>query len=55
MTEVIRLGWNEWQVERKRRQAVMREFQLDRPSRRKTAIGSQETRLTRAFDGKRIP
>ena len=55
MTEVIRLEWDEWLAERKRRQAVMREFQLDRPSRRKTAIGSQETRLTRAFNGKRVP
>ena len=55
MAEIIRLTWEEWQRERARRRAVMRDFAVDQGSRRKNAAASQEIRLRRAFNGARAP
>lgn len=51
----IVLTWDEWQASRAAKRTNLTRLGLDAPSRRKTAIGSQEQRLRKAFDGKRVP
>jgi len=51
----IVLTWDEWQTSRAAKRANLMRLGLDVPSRRKTAIGSQEQRLRKVFDGRRVP
>jgi len=52
---IVVLSWDEWQASRAAKRANLARLGLDAPSRRKTAIGSQEQRLRKAFDGRRVP
>lgn len=54
-TEPIVLSWEEWKASRAAKRAALAVHGLDKPSRRTTAIGSQEKRLRKAFDDKRAP
>lgn len=51
----IVLSWEEWKASRAAKRAALAAHGLDKPSRRKSAIGSQEARLRKAFEGKRAP
>lgn len=55
MAEPIVIKWDEWLMSREKKRELLRKLGLSVPSRRKRAIGSQEKRLTAAFDGKRVP
>lgn len=51
----IVMTWEEWQASRPKKRALLEKLGLDKPSRRVSAFGSQESRLRKAFDGLRIP
>ena len=54
-SESIVLTWEEWKASRAARRELLAKLDLGAPSRRKSAIGSQEKRLRKAFDGRRAP
>ena len=54
-SEPIVLTWEEWKASRAAKRELLAKLGLGAPSRRKSAIGSQEKRLRKAFDGRRIP
>ena len=54
-SDPVVLSWEEWKASRTAKRAALAAYGLDRPSRRTAAIGSQEKRLRKAFDGKRAP
>ena len=54
-SESIVLTWEEWKASRAARRELLAKLGLGAPSRRKSAIGSQEKRLRKAFDGRRAP
>ena len=54
-SESIVLTWEEWKAARAARRELLAKLGLGAPSRRKSAIGSQEKRLRKAFDGRRAP
>lgn len=53
--EPIVLTWEEWKASRAAKRELLAKLGLDAPSRRKSAIGSQEKRLRKAFNGHRAP
>ena len=55
MREPIVISWEEWKVSRAAKRENLRRLRLDAPSRRTSAIGSQEKRLKQAFGGRRVP
>ena len=55
MREPIVISWEEWKASRAEKRENLRRLGLDVPSRRTSAIGSQEKRLQQAFGGRRVP
>ena len=55
MREPIVISWEEWKASRAAKRENLRRLGLDAPSRRTSAIGSQEKRLQQAFGGRRVP
>ena len=55
MREPIVISWEEWKASRAAKRENLRRLGLDAPSRRASAIGSQEKRLQQAFGGRRVP
>lgn len=53
--EPIVMTWEEWKASRAQKRAALVRAGLSVPSRRKSAIGSQEKRLQKAFGGRRVP
>ena len=53
--ESIVLTWEEWKASRAAKRALLEKMGMAAPSRRQVAIGSQEKRLRKAFDGRRAP
>ena len=53
--EPIVQTWDEWQASRVAKRETLAKLGLDQSSRRSSAIGSQERRLRKAFDGQRVP
>ena len=49
------MTWEEWLSSRAAKRAVLRRHGLDAPSRRKTAYGSSDRIMRKAFGGGRIP
>lgn len=54
-SEPIVQTWEEWQASRAAKRAILERLGLAAPSRRQSAFGSQEKRLRKAFDGRRVP
>ena len=54
-SEPIVLTWEEWKASRAAKRELLEKLGLDAPSRRTSAIGSQEKHLRKAFDGRRAP
>ncbi len=54
-SEPIVLTWEEWKASRAAKRELLEKMGLAAPSRRTSAIGSQEKRLRKAFDGCRAP
>ena len=55
MREPIVISWEEWKASRAAKRENLQRLGLDAPSRRTSAIGSQERRLQQAFGGRRVP
>ncbi|MCQ2390175.1 MAG: hypothetical protein MJ240_02025 [Kiritimatiellae bacterium] len=53
--EPIVLTWEEWKASRAAKRELLAKLGLAVPSRRKSAIGSQEKRLRKAFGERRVP
>lgn len=53
--EPIVQTWEEWKASRAAKRETLARLGLAAPSRRQTAIGSQEKRLRARFKGKRAP
>lgn len=55
LREPIVLTWAEWQSSRAAKRETLAKLGLSAPSRRTSALGSQEKRLRKAFGEKRAP
>ena len=55
LREPIVLTWEEWQSSRAAKRETLAKLGLSAPSRRTSALGSQEKRLRKAFGEKRAP
>ena len=55
MREPIVIAWEDWLASRAQKRDALRRAGLDAPSRRKTAVGTSDLRLRRAFGGERVP
>ena len=53
--EPIVISWEEWKASRAAKRENLQRLGLDAPSRRTSAIGSQERRLQQAFGARRAP
>ena len=53
--ESIVISWEEWKASRTAKRENLQRLGLDAPSRRTSAIGSQERRLQQAFGGRCVP
>ena len=53
--EPIVLTWEEWQSSRAAKSETLAKLGLSAPSRRTSALGSQEKRLRKVFGEKRAP
>ena len=51
----IVLTWEAWKASRASKRELLERLGLANPSRRQTAIGSQEKRLRASFKGRRAP
>jgi len=54
-SEQIVLSWEAWQASRAAKRALLDRLGLEAPSRRQTAVSSQDKRLRKAFAGRRAP
>ena len=53
--EPIVITWEEWRSSRAAKRETLEKLGLSAPSRRTSAIGSQEKRLRKAFGDARVP
>lgn len=55
MRKPLVIGWEEWRASRAAKRECLRRAGLGAPSRRKTAVGTGDSRLRRLFNGARAP